>query len=121
VGNPVVHFEIGGADGARSQAFYADLFGWTVQAESHGYGVVSTGSPDGIGGGIMQTPAGVPPWLTVYVEVDDAEKSLARAEELGGRRVMGPTPVEGLGDVAMFTDPDGNVIALLATGGRQQA
>jgi uncharacterized protein len=83
-----------------------------VETESHGYGVVSTGSPDGIGGGILQAPEGVPPWVTVYVAVDDPGKSLARAEELGGRRVMGPTRIGDLGDVAMLTDPDGNVIGL---------
>ena len=113
MGNPVVHFEIGGVDGARSRAFYGELFGWAVQTESHGYGVVSTGTPVGIGGGIMQTPEGVPPWVTVYVEVDDLEKSLARAEELGGRRIMGPAPIGEMGDVAMFSDPDGNPIGLL--------
>ena len=113
MGDPVVHFEIGGTDGERSRAFYAELFGWAVEPESHGYGVVSTGSPAGIGGGIMQTPSGVPHWVTVYVAVADLEKSLGLAEELGGRRVMGPTPVEGVGDIAMFSDPDGNVIGLL--------
>jgi uncharacterized protein len=116
MGDPVVHFEIGGVDAARTRAFYTELFGWSVESESHGYGMVSTGSPHGIGGGIMQAPPGAPAWLTVYVEVDDAEKALARAEELGGRRVMGPAPVEGIGDVGMVTDPDGNVVGLLAPG-----
>lgn len=114
MGDAVVHFEIGGADGARSRAFYTELFGWSVAPEVHGYGVVSTGSPAGIGGGIMQTPSGVPPWVTVYVEVDDLEKSLSRAEELGGQRVMGPAPIGERGEVAMFTDLDGNVIGLFA-------
>lgn len=116
--SPVVHFEIGGADGARSRSFYAELFGWSVETESTeagtpGYGVVSTGSLAGIGGGIMQAPEGVPPWVTVYVQVDDLDKALARAEELGGRRIMDPTPIGEMGDVAMFTDPDGNPIGLL--------
>ena len=30
--NPVVHFEIMGKDGAALQKFYADLFGWTIDA-----------------------------------------------------------------------------------------
>ncbi len=63
----------------------------------------------------MQTPSGVPHWVTVYVAVADLEKSLGLAEERGGRRVMGPTPVEGVGDIAMFSDSDGNVIGLLTT------
>ncbi|WP_296366699.1 VOC family protein [Pseudonocardia sp.] len=112
MGNPVVHFEIGSAVAERSRSFYSSLFGWSVQTDSHGYGVVATGSDVGIGGGIMQTPPGVPPWVTVYVGVDDVEKSLARAEELGGHRIMGPTPVGEVGEMAMFSDPDGNPIGL---------
>lgn len=54
--HPVVHFEIGGADGARSRTFYSELFGWSVSTEAHGYGVVSTGSADGIGRSIIQAP-----------------------------------------------------------------
>ncbi|GAA4880565.1 VOC family protein [Actinomycetospora straminea] len=111
--SPVLHFEIGGADGARSRRFYGELFGWSVTPEEHGYSLVSTGTAAGIGGGIMQTPEGVPPWVTVYVRVDDLEKSLARAEELGGSRIMGPASIGERGEVAMFADPDGNPIGLL--------
>ncbi|GAA4790936.1 VOC family protein [Actinomycetospora chlora] len=113
MGNPVVHFEIGGADGARSRRFYGELFDWSVETESHGYGVVSTGSGAGIGGGIMQAPRGVRPWVTVYVQVEDLEKCLETAEELGGSRIMDPSPIGEMGDVAMIADPDGNPVGLL--------
>ncbi|GAA4547371.1 hypothetical protein GCM10023175_31510 [Pseudonocardia xishanensis] len=62
----------------------------------------------------MQTPEGVPPWVTFYVGVEDLEKTLERAEGLGGRRVMGPMPVGDVGEMAMFADPDGNVLGLFA-------
>jgi predicted enzyme related to lactoylglutathione lyase len=114
MGDPVVHFEIGGTDAARSREFYSSLFGWTVQTDDRGYGLVATGSADGIAGGIMQTPPGVPPWLAVYVGVDDVEKSLTRAEELGARRILGPEPLEGVGMMGMFADPDGHMIGLFA-------
>ena len=32
--NPVVHFEIGGADGVALQQFYAAAFDWNVNAEN---------------------------------------------------------------------------------------
>jgi len=60
MGDPVVHFEIGGADGERTRKFYSDLFGWDIRMDEAGYGVVDTGSDTGIGGGIMQTPPLVP-------------------------------------------------------------
>lgn len=114
MGDPVVHFEIGGTDAERSRAFYGRLFGWSVRVDDQGYGLVATGSEVGISGGIMQTPPQVPPWVTVYVGVDDVEEALARAEELGGRRLMGPAPVEGRGEMGMFADPDGNPVGLFA-------
>jgi predicted enzyme related to lactoylglutathione lyase len=40
--NPVTHFEIHGRDGKKTQAFYASLFGWTVDADNPmDYGMVS--------------------------------------------------------------------------------
>lgn len=112
MGNPVVHFEIGAEDVARAREFYARLFDWQIDVGPSGYGAVRTGSGDGIGGGIMPTPDGRPAWVTFYVAVDDLEKHLALAEELGGRRIMGPTPIDGMGSFAIFADPDGNVLGL---------
>jgi len=114
MGALVIHFEIGAIDGEAARRFYAELFGWGVAPDPTGYGVVDTGGDTGIRGGIMQTPEGVPPWVTVYVGVDDLEKSLEKAEGLGGRRVMGPTPVGEIGEMAMLADPDGNVLGLFA-------
>src|SRR4051795_13731317 len=51
--NPVVHFEVIGSDGAKLQAFYRDVFGWSIDANNPmQYGMVSAGSERGIGGGI---------------------------------------------------------------------
>lgn len=51
-------------------------------------------------------------YLTVYVAVDDLDKYLKRAEELGGSTVLGPMPVRGIGAFAMLCDPDGNIVGL---------
>ena len=49
----------------------------------------------------------------VYVEVPDTEAALARAEELGGTRLMGPDQVmEGL-VIGQFADPEGHVIGVV--------
>ena len=114
MGNPVVHFEIGATDVDRARDFYSRLFGWRVEPDPSGYGMVRTGSEVGIDGGIMPTPEGRPSWVTFYVGVDDLDKHLALAEELGGRRVMDPTAVGGTGAFAMVADPDGNVFGLFA-------
>jgi predicted enzyme related to lactoylglutathione lyase len=110
--NPVVHFEVGGRNIDRTRAFYFELFGWAIKMDPTGYGVVDTGSDVGIGGGIIQTPPQVPAYVTFYVGVDDLDKYLTRAEELGGSTVLRPMPIGAIGSFAMFADPDGNTIGL---------
>ena len=120
MGQPVVHFEIIGTDGEALKAYYADLFGWEIDSGNPmKYGVISrdgntTADGVGIGGGIMGAPEGVPGHVTVYVEVPDVEEALAKAETLGGTRVMGPDEVmDGL-VIGLFSDPEGHVIGVLA-------
>jgi predicted enzyme related to lactoylglutathione lyase len=110
--NPVVHWEIGARDAAKQQAFYAELFGWQVNTQNPmNYGVVVTGGPGGINGGIFQPPAGAP-FVMIYVQVDDLQASLDRAVGLGGKVAMGPTPIPGVGSIACFQDPEGNMVGL---------
>jgi predicted enzyme related to lactoylglutathione lyase len=115
---PVVHFEITGRDGGKLQAYYAELFDWQIQAFGQGYGLIPREghtNPDGIGigGGIAQGPEGYEGHVTFYVEVPDVEAALARAESLGGARMMGPEQVmEGI-EIGLFTDPEGHVVGVV--------
>jgi predicted enzyme related to lactoylglutathione lyase len=120
MGQPVVHFEIIGKDGERLRSYYSDLFGWEIDAANPmGYGVVQregnvTAEGVGIGGGVAGGPEGYDGHLTFYVEVPDAEAALAKAESLGGSRVMGPDEVPGMGIViGHFTDPEGHLIGVI--------
>ena len=70
----------------------------------------------GIGGGVGGAPEGYDGHVTFYVEVPDVEAALAKAEELGGTRVMGPDEVPGMGIVlGHFTDPEGHLIGVVQT------
>jgi predicted enzyme related to lactoylglutathione lyase len=114
MGQPVVHFEVIGQDGAQLQSFYRQLFGWTIDADNPlGYGLVDTSSGGtGIPGGVAAAQPGSGSRVTFYVEVPDIGAALASAEQLGGRRLWGPAAViEGL-ELGQFADPDGNVIGL---------
>jgi predicted enzyme related to lactoylglutathione lyase len=109
--NEVGWFEIHGKDGAKIQKFYADLFGWKVDANNPmNYGMVE-GKDGGIGGGL--TGSEQAPMVTVYVNVDDLDATLKKAEGLGGKTVMPPMDVPGGPKIAMFADPDGNVIGVM--------
>lgn len=110
--HPVVHFEIGGRDGEALAAFYGRLFDWQTRPAGPDYWLVPP-QAGGIGGGLMQTRPGMPACVTFYVQVEDLDATLARAAELGARRLVEPTPIEGVGSFALFQDPEGNVVGLL--------
>ena len=122
MGQPVVHFEIIGRDGSALQRYYSELFGWEIDADNPiGYGMVSregnvNADGVGIGGGVGGGPEGYDGHVTVYVEVPDIEEALARAESLGGSRVMGPENVGGV-EVGQFRDPEGHVVGVVRSAG----
>ena len=109
---PVVHWEIGGRDMPALRDFYAKAFGWTVTDADSSYAMVAA-AEGGLGGGLMQTPDGVPPYVTVYVQVDDLDAALEEITQLGGTRLIPPTAVSESVSFAMFRDPQGNVVGLL--------
>src|SRR5436309_295654 len=113
MGRPVVHFEIGCRDKEQTGQFYASLFDWTLN-ESGPAAMIDTGTPAGIPGHI--TALGHEPYqyVLVYVEVDDIPTTLDRAEQLGGKRIVGPIELP-TGAFAWFSDPGGNTIGLWKT------
>ena len=111
--NPVIHWEITGRDAPRLQQFYADLFGWSVNANNPmNYGLVDTQTEEGINGGI----AGVQEEstrVTIFVQVDDLQAYLDRAESLGGKTILPPTVIPNTVTLAMFSDPEGNITGMV--------
>jgi uncharacterized protein len=120
MGQPVVHFEVIGTDGEKLQKYYAELFGWEIDADNDmKYGMVSRDSNPaadgnlGIGGGVAGGPPGYAGHVTFYVAVPDVEAALQKAEELGGKRIMGPEKIMDMVELGQFSDPEGHVIGLV--------
>jgi len=112
VANPVSWFEVTGKDGKKLQDFYTGLFGWKIDAANEmNYGMTDA-SETGLGGGISASQDGSSN-VTFYVAVPDLQASLDKAEKLGGKTVMPPMDVPGGPKIAMFADPEGNVIGLM--------
>lgn len=114
---PVVHFELGGSDAAALEDFYTQMFGWQVNAVDMGGGMtyrLVEQEPDGIGGGIFQHMAGMPPNApSVAVMVDDLQAYLDKAVSLGATALMQPSEIPGgFGSLAVFNDITGNRITL---------
>ena len=122
MGRPVVHFEIVGRDAERLRTYFSALFDWEIDADNPlNYGFVGREgnlNDDGIGisGGVGAAPEGYEGHVTFYVQVPDVEAALAKAEALGGTRLMGPESVGG-GDtiIGRFADPEGHVIGVSNT------
>ena len=126
-GEPVTWFEVMGSDAARTQRFYADLFGWTVDNSVFpGYAMVDTGTGRGIQGGIGGGEEAR--WATIYASVADMDQTLSRAEKLGGSRISdpglsalksaartaiyGPMSIDDDMETGAFRDPAGNVFGI---------
>ena len=118
MGDPVVHFEIGGPDGEALERFYVGLFGWSCEpvASSGGtYRMIDPGGA-GIGGGLV-TVGAESSYVTFYVRVDDLEASAARAEELGATIRVPPRQVAPGLRSALIEDPDGHLVGMMAVDG----
>ncbi len=114
MGNPVVHFEIQSTDPTSLRPFYEDLFGWAVQViPPMNYGIVDTNA-DGAGilGGIGPASPNLGARGTFYVSVPDINATLAQIEEAGGTTVIQRTEMPQV-TIAMFTDPQENLIGLV--------
>jgi uncharacterized protein len=121
MGQPVVHFEIMGKDVERLRSYYSELFGWEIDSDNPvGYGIVqregnTNADGIGIGGGLGAAPEGYDGHATFYVEVPDVEAALAKAEELGGSRMMGPENVMERITIGLFTDPEGHLVGVVGS------
>ena len=111
--HPVVHFEIGAHDVDAQAGFYSELFGWDTATFDPGYRTIEAPDGVGIGGGIMALSDDMPNYVTVYVQTDELEATLATAVALGGRELVPPTPIPQVGRFALFADPEGQTIGLI--------
>lgn len=115
MGDRVARFEIAATDLRAVKAFYTKLFDWKTD-DADRYAIVRTGS--GTDGLIFAADPGVPTFVTFYVEVDDVERYLEKAERLGGTVYVPstPSPVPGEREFGVFGDPEGNVVGVVSLG-----
>jgi hypothetical protein len=105
-------------DPAAAAEFYSGLFGWTVKEPNEamgGYRVVNVGEA-GVAG-IMAIPKDAPPmpphWGS-YVTVSHVDETLERCTSLGGKVLMPPMDIPGVGRMAVLQDPQGAVLSVIA-------
>ncbi len=113
MGRPVVHFEIGCKDKAKTAEFYGNLFDWTMQ-EMGPASMIATGAELGIQGHISSLGHEPHNYTIFYVQVDDVAAYLKKAELLGGKMLVPPVPIP-TGRFAWLADPEGNMVGLFET------
>jgi predicted enzyme related to lactoylglutathione lyase len=102
-------------DAAKS--FYMSLFGWGARdmaMPSGNYTTMQVGEASV--GGVMKIPAeaeGMPPNWGVYVTVNNVDETLGRVAQLGGKVVMPPMEVPGVGRMAVVSDPQGATFSVI--------
>jgi hypothetical protein len=106
------HFAINADDVPRAKAFYEQVFGWTFtpwgppgfyQTRSAGAGHMGAlqGRRD-LSGHRM-------PGMEISFGVDDIAATMAGIEANGGKVLMPPFHIEGVGQLIFFQDTEGNI------------
>lgn len=115
----IVHVELAAHDPAAAGKFYHELFGWKTESWQ-GQDYVMFDAEPGPGGGFPKVDGKdfKPGDVVVYVATDDIEASLRKAEQLGGKTLLGRTEIQGMGWFAFFSDPTGNRVGLYTAGPR---
>lgn len=119
---PFVWHDLMTTDTGAAKAFYAQVFGWSMQAfpGANEYTVVSAGS---IGvGGIMPIPAqacerGAPACWQGYIAVPDVDVWAARIQDKGGATIQPPQDIPNVGRFAVVADLHGAVFIIFKAKG----
>jgi hypothetical protein len=112
---PLRHFAINADDVQRAKRFYEGVFGWTFDA---------WGPPDfyligaaGVGGALQGRRELVPgvrmTGFEVTMAVDDIDATLAAVQAAGGKIIMQPYRIEGVGELIYFEDTEGNLVGAM--------
>ena len=112
----IVHVEIPTKDPDKSVDFYTKAFGWEIEKWDgpQDYWLIATGDQQapGINGAFMRASDSwkVP---TFVLDVEDVDETIRKVTENGGTVAMPKGPVPGIGWVAYFHDPSGNLFGVM--------
>jgi uncharacterized protein len=109
MGRPVVHFEIGCRDSAKTKEFYKKMFDWKIEA--FGPAAMISAESGGVGGHISTLGHEPFHYTIFYVDVEDVAEALKKAESLGGKTLVPPVDIPN-GTFAWMQDPEGNTVGL---------
>jgi uncharacterized protein len=111
-----VHFEIPATDPEKVMKFFNTVFGWEFQKWDGPapYWLVNTGPQDkpGINGGILIRRDPAQPMVNT-LDVENVDAAVAAITANGGTIAMPKMAVQGVGWLAYFKDPEGNMHGIM--------
>ena len=106
--NPVIRWQVLSPEAERVTEFYQKLFSWkATKANALGYRELRTGVSFSIDGGVWPAPPESNTFVQLFIEVEDVDASIVKAEALGAK-ILVPKSVLPDGDtMAILQDPTG--------------
>lgn len=109
-----IWYELMTVDPEGAKAFYDSVVGWEIgpaAPEFNGYRMINRSDGKAAGGVLpltqeMQQHGARPMWLG-YINVSDADGSIAAIEKAGGKALMPTFDIPNIGRIAMVADPQG--------------
>lgn len=115
--NDIAHFAIHADDCQRAKTFYEQVFGWSFEPWGPPNFWLITTSPGAVHGALQERRAPVQGQGMIGFEctiaVEDVEATAKRITSAGGSLSMGPFLIEGVGNLVMFQDPEGNTVGAM--------
>ena len=96
-----VRYELMTTDTAAAQRFYTETIEWKTRVW------------DQAPADLPAEARGAPPHWLAYTQVDDVDAASQQAVKLGGKVVHGPFDLAKVGRMAILSDPQGAVFAVI--------
>jgi len=120
----VCHFEVPYSDKDRAEQFYQSVFGWQISPGPgdmpYSFAITTPVNeqfqptePGGINGGMYpRGDEGGSKTPVIVMQVNSTDQRIKDVEAAGGKLILGPTEISGMGIYAQVTDSEDNIIGL---------
>jgi predicted enzyme related to lactoylglutathione lyase len=112
----VVHFEIDAKKPEKAVQFYEKVFGWKIEKWNGpvDYWLITTGEKKelGIDGGLSKRTEAMPSTVNT-IDVPSVDEYVKKVVKNGGSIIRPKGAVPGVGWLAYFKDPEGNVWGMM--------
>jgi len=111
------HFAINAEDVQRAKHFYEDVFAWRFDpwGPPNFYQIKNAG--EGLLGALQErrslTPQGHTRSFETTFGVENLKETIAAIEKNGGKIIMQPYRIDGVGELIYFEDSEGNLVGAM--------